>query len=67
MTLFAILIFAGSVHLGWHYAVDGYASALSTAAIWIGVGRLLRRQDEVRVDHAPGSRAPSLIELSRLQ
>jgi hypothetical protein len=42
MTLFAIVIFIGSIHLGWHYAIDGYASALATAAIWIAVGRLLR-------------------------
>jgi hypothetical protein len=29
----AITIF-GSVALGWHYAVDGYASIVGMAALW---------------------------------
>ncbi|TAJ69242.1 MAG: hypothetical protein EPO51_23575 [Phenylobacterium sp.] len=40
---FAVAIAAGSVHLGWHYAIDGYASALTVAAVWWAAGRLLRR------------------------
>lgn len=40
---FAVAIAAGSVHLGWHYAIDGYASALTVAAIWWTAGRVLRR------------------------
>jgi PAP2 superfamily len=32
--LFALVIFTGSVHLGWHYAVDGYASAALVPIIW---------------------------------
>jgi hypothetical protein len=39
LTLFAVIIFIGSIHLGWHYAVDGYAAILGTLAIWWGVGR----------------------------
>ncbi len=31
---FAFLIFLGSIHLGWHYAIDGYVSALAVAGIW---------------------------------
>lgn len=42
-TVFALLTFLGSVHLGWHYAIDGYAAVLGTLAIWWGVGRLLAR------------------------
>ncbi len=41
--LFALAIFVGSIHLAWHYAVDGYAAALGTGLIWWGVGRFLRR------------------------
>lgn len=31
---FALLIFIGSVHLGWHYAIDGYLAAALTVAVW---------------------------------
>jgi len=40
-TLFAISIQIGSVHLGWHYAIDGYASAIAVTALWLVVGRAL--------------------------
>jgi hypothetical protein len=36
---FALLILAGSVMLGWHYAVDGYASVLVVSALWWLIGR----------------------------
>ncbi|MFC0177230.1 phosphatase PAP2 family protein [Vibrio breoganii] len=32
--LFLVLIMVGSVHLGWHYAVDGYMSIVTTYVIW---------------------------------
>lgn len=44
MTVFAVAIMVGSVHLGWHYAIDGYAGALGTGAIWWMVGRCLGRR-----------------------
>lgn len=34
MSVYAVLIMIGSVHLGWHYAVDGYLAAALTFAIW---------------------------------
>ena len=40
---FAVIILIGSVHLGWHYAIDGYAAILGTYVIWRGVGWLLAR------------------------
>jgi len=40
LTIFAVLIMLGSVHLGWHYALDGYVAALGAVLIWLAVGRL---------------------------
>jgi hypothetical protein len=34
LTGYALVIQIGSVHLGWHYAVDGYFSAMLTYLIW---------------------------------
>lgn len=42
-TAFAVIIQIGSVHLGWHYAIDGYLSVVMVVAIWVAVGWLMRR------------------------
>ena len=34
MTVFAGLILIGSVHLGWHYAIDGYFSIALAGFCW---------------------------------
>lgn len=44
LTLYAVVIMIGSVHLGWHYALDGYVGALGAMAVWWLVGRLLVRR-----------------------
>jgi hypothetical protein len=68
MTVYAFtaMIFVGSVHLGWHYAVDGLAAWATMAAIWYGTGLYLRRigyhdTDGARADPAP---APALATAS---
>jgi hypothetical protein len=43
LTTFAVLIQIGSVHLGWHYALDGYAGAAGAILIWIFCGKLVQR------------------------
>lgn len=46
--LFFALILLGSVHLGWHYAIDGYAGALGAGLIWWLLGRMSKRDSAVR-------------------
>ncbi|HET6156711.1 MAG TPA: phosphatase PAP2 family protein [Dongiaceae bacterium] len=48
MSIYALIILVGSVHLAWHYAVDGYFGAIGMIVIWWVVGRALSRQDRVR-------------------
>ena len=42
--LFAAVIMTGSVVLGWHYAVDGYAGALIALLLWKTVGFVATRR-----------------------
>ena len=42
-TIYALVILTGSVHLGWHYAVDGYVSAAAVLLLWVASGPVLRR------------------------
>ncbi|HJV00208.1 MAG TPA: phosphatase PAP2 family protein [Burkholderiaceae bacterium] len=53
LTVFAVLILAGSIHLGWHYAVDGYAGAAGAILIWKLVGWLQGRASERAVPATP--------------
>ncbi len=41
--IYALLIQIGSVHLGWHYAIDGYTSILLTTLLWKSIGAYLKR------------------------
>ena len=42
----AVVTFAASVELGWHYALDGYVGAVSAAVIWWVAGFVTRRGAE---------------------
>lgn len=39
--LFAAAIMVGSVHLGWHYALDGIVGIVAVALIWWATGRFV--------------------------
>jgi hypothetical protein len=51
LTFYSLIVLIGSVHLGWHYAVDGYLSIILTILIWRAVGHVLdiheRRREQV--------------------
>lgn len=56
MTLYALLIWIGSIHLGWHYAIDGIFAAALTLWIWHLTGRLadlLARESATAPTSAP--------------
>ena len=38
--VYAFLIWTASVHLGWHYALDGVLAALLTVVLWWVTGLL---------------------------
>lgn len=42
--LFFLITLVGSVHLAYHYAVDGYVSIITTAIIWAFCGALFQRR-----------------------
>ena len=43
MLAYAAIIFVGSIHLGWHYAIDGIAGALLALFIWWIAGMVVKR------------------------
>lgn len=57
---FSGVIFVSSIHLGYHYAVDGYLAIATVTAIWFGCERvcaLLAPRLESRKLRNPGERA----------
>jgi hypothetical protein len=48
LTVFASLIFIGSIHLGWHYAVDGYAGIAVAFTGWWLAGKLVNWDQKAR-------------------
>jgi hypothetical protein len=44
LTFFGVGIFVGSIALGWHYAIDGYASIVGVSLLWWMSGRITVRR-----------------------
>jgi hypothetical protein len=45
---YTVVVLISSVHLGWHYAVDGYVGILLTVAVWSLAGKLVQQCGSVR-------------------
>ena len=45
---FTGIILVGSVHLGWHYAVDGYVAIVATCLVWVAVAHVLARSSAMQ-------------------
>ena len=45
LAAYAFLIWLGSIHLGWHYALDGLVAGALTYAIWLACGRIAEKLD----------------------
>lgn len=43
LTMFLFIVMIGSVHLGWHYAIDGYVAIIGTWLVWRGTGWTLTK------------------------
>ena len=41
-----VLVFLGSIHLGWHYAVDAYLAFVIAGIAWIAAGWFARRWEK---------------------
>ena len=45
LIVYGAVILVGSVHLGWHYAVDGYAGIVMAMVAWWLAGPIVARWD----------------------
>ena len=61
MTIYAVIILVGSVHLGWHYAVDGLVGGAAMILIWRWVDRWLVRSGYDAAVSAPQRPAPACV------
>lgn len=61
----ALLVFLGSIHLGWHYAVDAYAAFALTLAIWFGVRPLADRWDRFVACSRGNALQPAAVSSAR--
>ena len=55
---FVAVIMVGSVHLGYHYSLDGYVAGAMTLLIWFVAGRLARRLDARELPEPTRSAGP---------
>ncbi|HEY8950138.1 MAG TPA: phosphatase PAP2 family protein [Rhizomicrobium sp.] len=62
--IFLALIFLGSIHLAWHYAVDGIAGMVLAVLFWVVAGAIARASESYRMDKHTAV-IDSLLDISR--
>lgn len=61
LSAFAVAIFLGSIHLAWHYAVDGMAGMALAALFWTAAGVAARASERYRMlRHALVNKTPDV-------
>lgn len=66
--IYTFIIMVGSIHLGWHYAVDGFVAIFFTAAIWFLVKKFLGKAPSISrasaLESAPSSQNKAVLDHS---
>lgn len=57
---FFVLIWIGSVHLAYHYWVDGLVSVVATAVLWLAAKRIVKWWDAVLASRTGATSQPTL-------
>jgi hypothetical protein len=65
--LFFVVVLIGSVHLAYHYAVDGYASIIVTSLIWTASGAAARTLTRSQGSPAPTNLTPAVGPMPALR
>lgn len=65
LTAFALVIFIGSIHLAWHYAVDGIAGIALAALFWAMAGAVVRTSERYSVGRR-GAAIPKVLDSLRV-
>ncbi|SBS29722.1 hypothetical protein MAQ5080_01482 [Marinomonas aquimarina] len=67
--IYTVIILIGSVHLGWHYAFDGFVAIFFTAAIWLLVKKLLGKAPSISranaLEFVPSGQKKAVIDHNR--
>jgi hypothetical protein len=58
---YAVLIWIGSIHLGWHYAIDGIVAVVLTIGIWKMTGLSRRIWPPLPIPELPALAVPPAI------
>jgi PAP2 superfamily protein len=68
LAVYTAFVIVSSIHLGWHYAVDGYVAVMLVVAIWEVAGLITARWTRARVSpqvFSPAAHAAGILVTRR--